>query len=437
MATGICCSHFGFAQQNFKVIDEQLKNKPTDSAKGIYLLELYKNFANPDSIVKLVLTLKTHFEQSNNKTGTAWMVYRLSTVFVNVGDFNEGYEMGLHALKMFENQKDTFGIINSINITANALDQNDHAAAIDYYKKILYYTQYYKSPVDEIYAKLNIASSYLNNKNPDGALPWLKQTLEYALAKNDDYVLGVAYSNLGLYHQLKNNLPEYLQYIKKSMWLVEDWDLPGKAESEIQMADAFFENKLFDSSKIYAYRAMYLSQQNNYKSSLAEAYSGLHKNYDLLKNADSSLKYLKLSIEIKDSIFNEEKSRKILSLAFNEQVRQQEIAAQQAMAAQNRKNNLQMLFIALFIITFLIGVVALGVMNIKRRTMESLSIVGLLLFFEFINMLLSPYISTLTNNIPALIMLGSITLATLLAPIHRILTRWMRQRIASNAEKKK
>ena len=427
----------GIAQNNFKVIDETLKSKTADSSKGIYLLDLYKGHANPDSLVKLCLELKSHFDKTGNHTGAAWMLYRLSSVFINVGDFHQSFEMGLQSLQIFENQKDTFGIINSLNVTANALDQNDHQAAITYYKRILYYTKYYSSPLDEIYARLNIASSYINSEKPDSAFPYLTQTTNYALTENDNYVLGVAYSNLGLYYQQKKDLLKYLDYIKRSLALVEEWDLAGKAESEIQISEAFFVNKLYDSSKFYAYRAAILSAQNNYKVSLAEAYSWLYKNYDQQKNGDSSLKYLKLSIAAKDSIFNEEKSRKILSLAFNEQIRQQEIATQEAIAKTARKNNLQMLCIALFIITFLIGVVVLGVMNVKRRTMEAMSIVGLLLLFEFITMFLSPYVSKLTNNIPVLIMLGSLTLATLLAPVHRILISWMRKRLASNADKKK
>ncbi len=79
----------------------------------------------------------------------------------------------------------------------------------------------------------------------------------------------------------------------------------------------------------------------------------------------------------------------------------------------------------------------LGVLNIKPHTMEALGIVGILLLFEFLSLLISPFMSKLTNNIPALVMLGSILVATSLAPVHRQLTKWIKERIAHNAEKKK
>jgi hypothetical protein len=55
-----------------------------------------------------------------------------------------------------------------------------------------------------------------------------------------------------------------------------------------------------------------------------EAYLQISSAYELL-NTDSALHYYKLAIASKDTLYNQEKQRQILSYQFNEQLRQQQI----------------------------------------------------------------------------------------------------------------
>ena len=59
-------------------------------------------------------------------------------------------------------------------------------------------------------------------------------------------------------------------------------------------------------------------------------------------NSDSTVKYLTLSIALKDSLFNQEKTRQVQSLTINEQLRQSKIEEEKVVAAEERKKNLQM-----------------------------------------------------------------------------------------------
>src|SRR6185436_16306653 len=101
-----------------------------------------------------------------------------------------------------------------------------------------------------------------------------------------------------------------------------------------------------------------------------------------------------------DSLNNQEKQRQVLALTFNEQMRQIEIDKQKKEAAAARKRNLEMAAIAIFIPLFLLAVLLLGRRKVKSRTIEFLGILGLLFLFEFIVLLVHPYIGHWTHESP-------------------------------------
>ena len=50
--------------------------------------------------------------------------------------------------------------------------------------------------------------------------------------------------------------------------------------------------------------------------------------------------------------------------------------------------------------------------------MEFLSVVVLLMVFEFINLLIHPFLEKVTNHTPALMLLELVAIATLIVPLH-------------------
>jgi hypothetical protein len=54
---------------------------------------------------------------------------------------------------------------------------------------------------------------------------------------------------------------------------------------------------------------------------------------------------------------------------------------------------------------------------------------GLLLVFEFINLLLHPYLAGLTHHSPVLMLSALVVIASLLIPLHHRLERWIKDRL--------
>ena len=60
--------------------------------------------------------------------------------------------------------------------------------------------------------------------------------------------------------------------------------------------------------------------------------------------------------------------------------------------------------------------------NIK--TIEHAGVIGLLIVFEFLNLLLHPFLERITHHSPILMLLCLVAIAALLVPLHHRLEKW-------------
>jgi apolipoprotein N-acyltransferase len=117
-------------------------------------------------------------------------------------------------------------------------------------------------------------------------------------------------------------------------------------------------------------------------------------------------------------------------MTFDEDLRQQELAAAKIHEAELRRQNLQYAGIAVGIFTFFILFSLLShsvIVNIKL--ISFLGVLGLLMVFEFINLLLHPFLEKVTNHSPILMLLALVVIASLLIPFHHKLEKWIKVRM--------
>ena len=129
------------------------------------------------------------------------MFVELSRAFQNMGDNQQAATLGLSALKLFENIKDTFGILHSLNNTIAIGYNGDWKTAISYQLKILEYTRSYKNERMQALANANLGDAYLRLNRPDSALSYLSASFEYTSKKADVYDLAGDYRNFGIYYK--------------------------------------------------------------------------------------------------------------------------------------------------------------------------------------------------------------------------------------------
>jgi hypothetical protein len=92
---------------------------------------------------------------------------------------------------------------------------------------------------------------------------------------------------------------------------------------------------------------------------------------------------------------------------------------------EEHKQNIQYALIALGIITFVTFFLLLSRRVITSiKTIEFLSVVALLIVFEFLNLFLHPFFARITNHSPPLMLLALVFIASLLVPMHHRLEKW-------------
>lgn len=159
---------------------------------------------------------------------------------------------------------------------------------------------------------------------------------------------------------------------------------------------------------------------------------------------DSAYYYSLMESSLKDSVFSQNTINKIQSLAFSEQLRVLEEERKRAAEEEKRKHNIQYALLALGIITFIILFLVLShSFTINERLIRFLIVIALLIVFEFLNLLLHPFLEGITHHNPVLMLLALVGIAALLVPLHHRLEKWAvrklvekNKRIKLEAEKK-
>ena len=118
------------------------------------------------------------------------------------------------------------------------------------------------------------------------------------------------------------------------------------------LAKMYYKMKITDSSVYYAKISLQLSQQHKFDEFTIDASSLLAKSFESENKRDSTLKYLKIMLSIKDSVFSQSKIKEFQQSTFNEIQRQQEIS----IAKERYQNQVRTyILIASLIVFFLVA----------------------------------------------------------------------------------
>jgi tetratricopeptide (TPR) repeat protein len=208
------------------------------------------------------------------------------------------------------------------------------------------------------------------------------------------------------------------------------------ARSYFEFAEHFDRYHQRDSAIYYATKGLLIDKKYHYVVQQLAASTLLSKLYNETHNIDSAFKYQQLMIGIRDSVFSLDKVTRLQNLEFNEQLRQQEIASEKKLAAQERKENIQYVLIAaaLFILTTLFLLLSRSFIT-NSKWIEFFGVITLLILFEFFNLILHPFLEQLTHHSPALMLLALVAIAALLVPLHHKLEKLATEKlIAKNKE---
>lgn len=403
----------------------------TDEQKGRCLITYLGNASNADSMVTVqALDLLSWFKKQGDFVGADYTALNIANVLVFKSDYSTSLKMALAILSRFEKRKDNYGIMLSSNVIGIAyLFAKNYEQAFQYLKKAILLAQFHNANNNLARAYNDLGVAYALAAMPDSGLLYAQKSVTLYNKLNDYASLGIAISTLAENYMASGEYDIAIPFLRKSMahytMQKDNQNKFGIIYVNNDFAQAFIGKKEYDSAIYYAQQAIRLSVPLGYKEQTLRAYEYLYKSFDETKEQDSLNKYFRLAMTAKDSLFSMEKTRNIQAMSFREQIREQEIEAEQIQKEEERKQNIQYALIAFSIIAFVIIFLLLSRSFITNTKMiEFLGVIALLIVFEFLNLLLHPFLERATHHSPILMLLALVCIAALLVPLHHRVEKW-------------
>ena len=364
-----------------------LQSKIEDTSRSLILSKLSGQliYSNPDTALILAQQGLNLAKQINYINGEAIGLNQTASVFNITGNYPKALELFLEALKKGEE------IGNPLRIGASLVNIGS----------VYYYQGDYR-----IYTQ---------------------QAYELSLSLADIDFTGMALNNMGnIYAKMGQNVLSMEFYKSGLTNLIQAGNDDAICECSLGIANLFQKNGRGDSCLYYAKLSISTAKNAGFTKRILNASNFLSDYYKSVHNVDSAYIYLATTVAAKDSLFSQEKSRQIQNLSFTEMLRQQQIEAESTALKEERHINIQYAIIVIGLISFIIVFLLLTRSIIaNEKWIEFLGILGLLLVFEFINLVIHPYISNATHHSPLWILLISVAIAGILVPLHHQAENWI------------
>lgn len=411
----------------------QLPLQQEDSNRVFTLNRLSKIYRStkPDSSMLLSKQALEVARSMGFARGEAECLNGIGNVFLMNGNYPEALENYLEMLKIYEKLNDAKGMgVGTANVALIYFEQGDFRSALSYYFKSKEIFDTATTDIRLVINLLNIGDTYEKMNKLDSALQFTQQGYELALRQGDKEYVGMAVNNLGNIHVKMGNTNLAKEFYRLSVaYSVPINDNYVLGETYLGMARLFQKGGQNDSALYYAKLALAMGQSFSGYKFIKNAAEFLVDYYESSHAADSAYHYSKIAVAARDSVFSEEKVKQVQSLKFSEQLRQQEIAMEKAQAQKARKANLQFLLIGIFFVALSLYIVLMIRKKTKSRFVEWMALVGLLLLFEFIIILVHPYIGEISHDSPVVMLIMQGCIAAVLAPVHHFMVKLVRRKL--------
>ena len=366
------------------------------------------------------------------KRGVAICLNEMGNCYRMTGNYTKALALHFEALKIAEELKDNETLANSYHgISAVHEDQGYYNDAVNYAHKVIYHATLAKNDFILMRIQSNMGVSFQEMKMLDSGYHYLQNAYEISIRLKDLSLAGNIHGRLGNIHYLMGNDEMALAFYKKGASIAENRkDNNSLSEIYVSIGAYYQDRKQYDSSNFYSRKGLETGILMNNPNSIIRSSLILSKNFRAINNTDSAFKYQEIAINTKDTIITVEKLKQSELLLMDERDRQRENAEREKKQEEARKKDIEFLFSGIAVITiFIIFLILSRSIIVNSRTIIYFGIIALLLSFEFINLLIHPFLESVTNHSPALMLLSLVIIAAILVPLHHKLVSWVTHQV--------
>jgi tetratricopeptide (TPR) repeat protein len=424
-------------KQRFDSLSAKLKIEKIDSNKVNLLWQMAEagNLYNPDSSVSLAQQALYLAQKIQYSSGESNSLSMLATALTNIGNYPSALSFYLKKLELEEKRKQQRDFASTlINIGILYAFQEQYKDALQYYRQAD--SIIVQNNVEDLkyFILLNLGDAFEKLNQVDSSFNYYRQSLEVADNMNNTLFQGQSMVGLGNIYLKKNDFDASLQNYRQALsYLNTSNDFDNICEANLGLARLYEKRNMDDSTRYYAEQSFTLAKEGGFETRQLNAAAFLTDYFKTGNITDSAFKYLETMQLLNNSVYSKEKIREAQIISTNEQIRQNEIAENKRKAEEERHQQLQMLIIGIGIVLLFLLTLLLNRVRVNHRLIRFFGIISLLMFFEYLLLLLHPWVETITNHTPALEILIFVLLASIIIPTHHKLEHWLLEKL-SNAK---
>ena len=355
--------------------------------------------------------------------------------FFNTGDYSKALEYFFKGVPLAERIKDKRRLSSIYSDISQVFENTgNYNEQIKYIKKAEAALPDKTSSMYDfmlVQVQINYASYFLNLNQPDSSLHYIQGLNETNLRLKGKIFNSVSLTLSARAYEQRGDDDLAETFFNKAMSATDSISNPyNQLSVRVAYTNFLLKKNRIENASNQAFKLILAGQQLNNNDFKLAAAGFLKRVYETLKNTDSAYYYLQLQYAFRDSVFSREKTNRIQSLEFSEQIRITEEEVKKIKEEEQRKENIQYALIALGIITFIITFLLLSrSIIINAKVIEFLGVIALLLVFEFLNLLLHPFLERMTHHSPVLMLLALVCIAALLVPLHHYLQKMITHKL--------
>lgn len=422
------------AQQNIDSMKRALTTQ-ADTAKLKTLVDLaaYYQDNKIDSSLFYAKALLSSSTKQQNVRGMSMAYSYFGQYEYIVGNYPQSLQLLFKSLELAESNNDYNRIASCHNLIGNAYKEyGDWLKAKEHFLQTKNISEGLNNKT--LNDKLNIQFAYMNLGQ---AYTWLHQLdsaliteqTAYAIALPEKSIwLGVIDNRLANIHAALNNNELALQYYRMAEQEIKRafGDSRGLSTCYSDFACYYLNRQNLDSAIVYSKLAMQVAKEIPYLRGIGISARFLSGVYESRHQQDSAFFYQKIYVAVTDSLNSREKTSGVENLSFLQQLKEQEKEQEAHKLQEERKHNLQLVSIAIAILSVIILFLLLSrSIIVHHKLVDFLGVIVLLVVFEFINLLLHPLLERITNHSTVLMLLALVVIAALIVPVHHRLQKWV------------
>lgn len=355
------------------------------------------------------------------------LVYRaIGNRLVTKTDYNFAlidYFKGLEYAKTDESKATFYGNLAYIY----AITGNDNVA-LSYVRK---FDSFGNFPPSAFFKNILYGLVYNDLNKPDSALVYLQKAGSLPDKDIDPTLVSIFLAQNGKAYELKGDADLAEVYYKRVVAYCKKQNLAsGQIRHGSLYCDFCIKSGNYMQARAIALENLAVAKKAGITEGMSTVAEILRKVYAHEMNKDSAYYYAVMQIKYKDLVSSQKRIAEFQNLTFGQQLREIDEQAKAAEAAEQRKQNIQYAVIAFGIITIIILFLILSRSIITNAKMiEFLGVLALLIVFEFINLLMHPFLERVTHHSPVLMLLALVCIAALLVPLHHRVEKWMTKKL--------